>query len=76
MAPNNEIERHNGGTPINPIVIGALAGAGAGIVAAMLLRRRASKYARETMITSGEAVQIGLLVFGLFRAIASLGDDD
>jgi hypothetical protein len=75
MSPKNEIELHKG-APVNPMVIGALAGAGAGIVAAMLLSRRAKKYDRDTMITPGEAIQIGLLIFGLFRAIASLGDDD
>jgi hypothetical protein len=75
MAPKNEIERHKG-TPVNPIVIGALAGAGAGVVAAMLLSRRAKRYDRDSMITPGEAIQIGLLIFGLFRAIASLGDND
>jgi hypothetical protein len=76
MAPKNEIERHKDSAPVNPIVFGALAGAGAGIVAAMLLRRRAQKYDRDSMMTPTEAIQIGLLVFGLFRAIASLGDDD
>jgi hypothetical protein len=75
MSPKNEIEHRNAAS-VNPVVFGALAGAGAGVVAAMLLRRRARKYDRDTMITPMEAIQIGLLVFGLFRAIASLGDDD
>ena len=74
MTPKNEIEVRKA-SPANPIVIGALAGAGAGVIAAMLLRRRAKKHERESMITPGEAIQIGLLVFGLFRAIAALGDD-
>jgi hypothetical protein len=75
MTPKNEIEVRKA-SPANPIVIGALAGAGAGVIAAMLLRRRAKKQDRESMITATEAVQLGLLVFGLFRAIAALGDDD
>lgn len=75
MTPKDEIEVHRTSSP-NPIVIGALAGAGAGVVAAMLLRRRAKKQDRENMITPGEAIQIGLLIFGLFRAIAALGNDD
>jgi hypothetical protein len=75
MTPKDEIEvRKTSST--NPIVIGALAGAGAGVIAAMLLRRRAKKNDRENMITPMEAIQLGLLVFGLFRAIASLGDED
>jgi hypothetical protein len=40
----------------NPIVIGALAGAGAGVIAAMLLRRRAKNQDRESMITATEAI--------------------
>jgi gas vesicle protein len=75
MTPKNEIEVRKA-SPANPIVIGALAGAGAGVIAAMLLRRRAKKQDRESMITATEAIQLGLLVFGLFRAIAALGDDD
>jgi len=75
MAPKREIELSKS-SPVNPVVFGALAGAGAGVVAAMLLRRRAQKQDRDTMITPGEGIQIGLLIFGLFRAIASLGDDD
>jgi hypothetical protein len=74
MSHKNEIEVHKA-SRANPIVIGALAGAGAGVIAAMLLHRRAKKQGRESMITASEALQLGLLVFGLFRAIAALGDD-
>ena len=75
MTQKNEIEIRKA-SPTNTIVIGALAGAGAGVIAAMLLRRRAKKQGRESMITATEAIQLGLLIFGLFRAIASLGDGD
>ena len=54
---------------------GALLGAVIGLVAAMLLNRRAEKNETETAITAGEGVKLGVLVFGLLRAIASLGDD-
>ena len=33
------------------------------------------KNERETAITAGEGLKLGVLVFGLLRAIASLGDD-
>jgi gas vesicle protein len=75
MAAKNEIEKRNT-SPTNTIMVGALIGAGAGVIAAMLLHRRAKKQERETFITPSEAIQIGLLVFGLFRAISSLGDED
>jgi hypothetical protein len=71
----NEIEVHKRTSP-NTMVVGALVGAGAGLIAAMLLQRRAKKQERESMITASEAVQLGLLVFGLFRAISALGDDE
>ncbi|CAG0973887.1 hypothetical protein ANAEL_01333 [Anaerolineales bacterium] len=57
------------------IFFGALIGAVTGLVAAMLLTKRAEKSERETAITSGEGLKLGVLIFGLLRAIASLGDD-
>lgn len=54
---------------------GALIGAVIGLVAAMLLNRRAEKNESETAITAGEGIKLGVLVFGLLRAISSLGDD-
>lgn len=57
------------------IILGALIGAATGLIAAMLLNRRAEKNERETAITTGEGLKLGALVFGLLRAIASLGDD-
>jgi len=57
------------------IFLGALIGAAAGLIAAMLLNRRAEKNERETAITPGEGIKLGVLIFGLLRAIASLSDD-
>jgi hypothetical protein len=57
------------------ILFGALIGAFTGLVAAILLTRRAERNERETAITTGEGLKLGVLVFGLLRAIASLGDD-
>ena len=57
------------------ILYGKLIGAVTGLVAALLLSRRAEKNERETAITTGEGLKLGVLVFGLLRAIASLGDD-
>lgn len=54
---------------------GALIGALTGLIAAMLINRRAEKNNSETAITAGEGIKLGVLVFGLLRAIASLGDD-
>lgn len=57
------------------ILGGALIGALTGLVAAMLLSRRAERDERETAITTGEGLKLGILVIGLLRAISSLGDD-
>ena len=57
------------------IFFGTLIGAVTGLVAAILLTRRAEKTERETAVTSGEGLKLGVLIFGLLRAIASLGDD-
>lgn len=57
------------------LLMGALIGAFTGIFAALLLYRRVEKDEEKTSITTGEGLKIGVLVFGLLRAIASLGDD-
>jgi phosphate/sulfate permease len=75
MSSKKEIEKREPSST-RPVLVGALVGAGAGVVAAMLLHRRAKKQERDTMITIPEAIQLGLLVFGLFRAISALGNED
>ncbi len=60
----------------NTLLAGALVGAGAGIIAAMLIQKRAERRERDSALTVTEGIKIGLLVFGLLRAIAALGDDD
>jgi len=57
------------------LLFGALIGAGIGLVAANILHRNAEKSEKETAITAGEGIKLGALVFGLLRAIASLGDE-
>jgi gas vesicle protein len=57
------------------LLLGTLIGAATGLLAALLLNRRAEKDERESAITTGEGLKLGVLVFGLLRAISSLGDD-
>ena len=58
------------------LLLGALVGAFTGLFAALLLQRRFEKdEEREAALTTGEGLKLGVLVFGLLRAIASLGDD-
>lgn len=60
----------------NTLLIGVLVGAGAGLIGALLLNRRAKNREGESMITASEGVQLALLIFGLLRAISSLGDEE
>ena len=57
------------------LLVGALIGAFTGLIAAMLLTRRAERDEKSTALTAGEGIKIGALVFGLLRAISSLGDE-
>jgi len=57
------------------LLFGALVGAFTGLIAAMLLNRRADKNEKETALTTGEGLKLSVLVLGLLRAIASLGDE-
>lgn len=69
----NEIVKRSSGSRV--LVGGALIGAFTGLLAAMLISRRAEKARRDAPLTATEGIKIGLLVFGLLRAISSLGDD-
>jgi hypothetical protein len=55
---------------------GAFIGAVTGLIAAVLLNRRTGKDGGSTAITTGEGLKLGVMIFGLLRAIASLGEDD
>ena len=57
------------------LIGGALIGAFTGLLAAMLLSKRAEKSERDAPLTATEGIKLGLLVFGLLRAISALGDD-
>jgi len=57
------------------LIFGALIGAVTGLVAAMILQRRSEKTGAEISLSTGEGIQLGVMVMGLLRAIASLGDE-
>lgn len=60
----------------NTIIIGGLIGAIAGVGAASLLLQRAERKNSGATITAGEGLRLGLLVLGLMRSIAQLGDEE
>jgi len=57
------------------LIFGALIGAATGLVAAMILQRRSEKTGAEISLSTGEGIQLGVMVMGLLRAIATLGDE-
>jgi hypothetical protein len=58
------------------ILIGVLVGAATGLVAAMMINRRVERTGDSTAITAGDGLKLGVMVVGLLRAIASMGDDE
>ncbi|MDH5506564.1 MAG: hypothetical protein OEZ02_05025 [Anaerolineae bacterium] len=58
------------------LVLGAIIGTVTGIGAAYLLVQRAERNRNESALTSGEGLRLGVLVLGLLRSIAQLGEDN
>jgi phage protein U len=57
------------------LLFGALIGAVTGLAAAMMLQRRAEQNGTEITLSTGEGIQLGVMVMGLLRAISALGDE-
>ena len=57
------------------LLFGALIGAATGLAAALILQRRAEKTGTDISLSTGEGIQLGVMIMGLLRAISSLGDD-
>jgi hypothetical protein len=56
------------------LIIGTLMGAATGLVAALMLQRRAERTGREISLSAGEGIQLGVLIMGLLRSVATLAD--
>ena len=56
------------------LVIGTLLGAATGLVAALMLQRRVERTGREISLSAGEGIQLGVLIMGLLRSVATLAD--
>jgi hypothetical protein len=57
------------------LLFGALIGAATGLAAAMILQRRAEKTGMDISLSTGEGIQLGVMIMGLLRAISALGDE-
>lgn len=60
---------------IKTIVAGTVVGAVTGLIAAVLLSKRAEQKGERLSISSGEGLKLGVLIAGLLRSILTLGDD-
>ncbi len=58
------------------MVLGVVIGALAGLGAAYLLVQRAEKRGAAPELDAKEGITLGLLVFGLLRQVAALGEKD
>ena len=58
------------------LIFGALIGAVTGLVAAMMLQRRAEQIGSEITLSTGDGIQLGVMIMGLLRAIAALGEKE
>jgi hypothetical protein len=57
------------------LLYGVLFGAATGLIGAMLLQRRAEEEGTQLSITASDGMKLGVMVIGLLRAVASLGDE-
>ncbi len=57
------------------LIIGGVAGAALGLAGAFLLTRRAEETGTEITVNAGEGMRLGVMIVGLLRAIADLGED-
>jgi hypothetical protein len=58
------------------LVIGAVVGALTGLGGAYLLIQRSKRKAEPPSLSTSEGLRLGLIIFGLLRQVAMLGDDD
>ena len=57
------------------LIIGAVAGAALGLAGAFLLTRRAEETGTDITVSAGEGMRLGVMIVGLLRAVADLGED-
>ena len=57
------------------LIIGAVAGAALGLAGAFLLTRRSEETGTEITVSAGEGMRLGVMIVGLLRAVADLGED-
>lgn len=56
------------------LIIGTVAGAVLGLAGALLLTRQAEESGTEINVSTGDGIRLGVMIIGLLRAVAALGD--
>jgi len=74
MAETVDIEEQDESWRTKTLVGGVVLGALVGLGAAYLLLQRAERENQELHMSAGEGVKLGVLVFGLLRQVAQLGE--
>ena len=69
-----EIEETSSAWKTKALVIGAVVGALVGLGSAYLMMHNAEKIGRELKVTAGEGVKLSMLIMGLLRQIAQVGE--
>ncbi len=69
------MEKGDSSWKVKTLGLGALIGALTGLGAAYLLVKRAEEKGEPLAITSGQGLKLGMLVAGLLRQIAQLGEE-
>jgi hypothetical protein len=58
------------------LILGAVLGALVGVGAAYLISQQAERSGKKPEMSAGAGIRLGLLVLGLLRQVAALGDGD
>lgn len=62
-------------TKTKTLVFGTLIGAAIGLAGAFLLTRKAEEAGTAITVSTGDGMRLGVMIIGLLRAVAALGDE-
>ena len=74
MESNNSLDETTQDWKTRVMVIGGIPGALAGVGGAYLLIQNAERSGNQVKVSPGDGIKIGVLLMGLLRQVAELGD--
>ena len=57
------------------LIFGTLIGAAVGLASALLLNRKAGETGNAITVSTGDGMKLGVMIIGLLRMVAALGDE-